>query len=179
MRYASCHPNREHHAKGLCKPCYDTEYSKIYQRTYRVAHREEMKAYQRSYYAKHREKKVIYWAEHRRERAIYVKGKYNTDPDYRLANVLRSRMVKALKNKQKSGSAVSDLGCSIPHFKLYIENQFEPGMSWDNYGEWHLDHVLPLSSFDLTDRSQFLTACNWLNYQPMWAADNLRKGGHR
>jgi len=49
-------------------------------------------------------------------------------------------------------------------------------MSWDNYGEWHLDHVQPLSSFDLTDRVDFLEACNWLNIQPLWAEDNLKKG---
>ena len=82
-----------------------------------------------------------------------------------------------IEGKQKAGSAVRDLGCSIPAFRLYIENQFEPGMSWDNYGKWHLDHVMPLSGFDLTDRTQFLEACNWLNYQPLWAADNIRKGG--
>ena len=95
--------------------------------------------------------------------------------DERIKQRLRTRMYIAVRNGQKSGSAVRDLGCSIPHFKLYIENQFDPGMSWDNYGEWHLDHVIPLSNYDLNDRNQFLEAANWLNYQPLWAIDNLRK----
>jgi len=87
-------------------------------------------------------------------------------------------MYIAVKDGQKSGKTLEDLGCSIPHFKLYIENQFENGMSWDNYGEWHLDHVMPLAKFDLTNRTQFLEAANWLNYQPLWASKNLSKGAN-
>ncbi len=49
-------------------------------------------------------------------------------------------------------------------------------MSWDNYGEWHLDHIRPLSSFDIADRAQFLIAAHYTNYQPLWAADNISKG---
>ena len=104
-----------------------------------------------------------------------MKERYK-DPQFRLMRNLRVRFNRALRGKVKNGSAVLDLGCSIPHFKLYIENQFDPGMSWANYGEWHLDHVFPLSHFDLTERSQLLEACNWLNYQPLWALDNARKG---
>lgn len=94
----------------------------------------------------------------------------------RLAVNLRIRLHHAVKRGQKAGSAVGDLGCSIAAFKLYIENQFESKMTWDNYGEWHLDHIIPLASFDLTERQQFLEACNWLNYQPLWANDNISKG---
>lgn len=97
---------------------------------------------------------------------------------FKLSIVLRSRMCSALKRGYKSGSAVKDLGCSIQEFKEYIEKQFEPGMSWENYGvwSWHLDHKLPLSSFDLTDREQFLKAAHYTNQQPLLAKDNLVKG---
>lgn len=88
---------------------------------------------------------------------------------------LRSRLRSAIKNGARSGSAVRDLGLPIPDFMSYIAAQFKPGMSWDNWGEWHLDHIRPLASFDLSHRTQLLEACNYRNYQPLWAADNLGK----
>ena len=106
---------------------------------------------------------------------------YNRQPGKQehIANVLRKRIYSALKNNARRGSAVRDLGCSILQFRSYIENQFEEGMNWDNYGKlhgrWQLDHIRPLSSFDLTNRDQFLQAVHYTNYQPMWAEDNLAK----
>jgi hypothetical protein len=70
---------------------------------------------------------------------------------------------------------VGDLGCTIDEFKRYIEGKFGGGMSWDNYGEWHLDHIIPLSKFKLEDRQQLLIACNYTNYQPLWGKDNMSK----
>ena len=102
------------------------------------------------------------------------------DLNYHLRSALRCRLKEALKNGQKSGSAVDDLGCSIEFLKSYLESLFLPGMTWDNWGVngWHIYHILPLSSFDLTDREQFLEACNYRNLQPLWAADNIRKSNH-
>lgn len=92
---------------------------------------------------------------------------------YRLAGNLRTRFTAALKANSKAGSAVRDLGCSVDEFKLYIENQFDDGVTWDNYGKiWELDHIQPLRDFDLTDRSQVLEACNWLNLRPMLIEEN-------
>lgn len=88
---------------------------------------------------------------------------------------LRQRLYHAIKGDYKTGSAVQDLGCSICYFKKYIESKFTTGMSWDNYGMWHIDHIIPLSHFDLTDREQFLRACHYTNLQPLWAGDNLSK----
>lgn len=100
---------------------------------------------------------------------------YKNNLDYKLRLILRTRLNMAIRNNQKVGSAVQDLGCSIGEFKLYIENQFEEDMSWENFGEWHLDHVIPLKDFDLTNRMEFLEACNWLNIRPLWARDNLAR----
>ena len=75
----------------------------------------------------------------------------------------------------RGGSAVRDLGCSIPEFMIYIESLFQPGMSWDNRRTWHIDHVIPLAAFDLTDPEQFKQACHYTNLQPLWATENLRK----
>lgn len=95
-----------------------------------------------------------------------------------LANNLRSRLRLAIKNQQKAGSAVADLGCSISELKQHLESQFQTGMNWQNYGQWHIDHIQPLASFNLEDREQFLAANHYTNLQPLWAEDNLRKGDH-
>ena len=183
------HPERKHSAFGKCKSCYDMNRNSAPERraakakydskyvidhkderaAYKLSHKAEITKYRAEYYRMNKTKETKRHVEYKRKR-------YHNDIDFKLTELLRSRLRLALKRDSKSGSAVGDLGCSIRQFKLYIENQFESGMSWDNYGEWHLDHVQPLSSFDLTDRSQFITACNWLNYQPLWASDNIRKG---
>jgi hypothetical protein len=67
------------------------------------------------------------------------------------------------------------LGCSIPELMVHIEARFTDGMSWDNYGAWHLDHIKPLILFDLTVREHFLKAAHYTNLQPLWAADNISK----
>ena len=176
IKIADCHPNRKHYARGLCGPCYWTKY--------RLDNKEKYTQYKTQYYKNHKEeiiqKNAQYYQDHKEEiaqyRAQYEHDRYKNDLQYRIAAILRSRVRAAIKNGQKAGSFVRDLGCSIPQFILFIENQFEPGMAWDNQGEWHLDHVIPLSSFDLEDRTQFLEAANWLNYQPLWATDNFKKG---
>jgi len=154
----------KHHGKGFCRRHYNYEYKKE-RIEYRLDNREKIV-----------ERKAKYYQNHKIERLEYERNRRIDDIQYRLSTVMRTRMNKAIKGIVKAGSAVRDLGCSLGQFRLFIENQFESGMSWDNYGKWHLDHVQPLASFDLTDRSQFLTACNWLNYQPLWAGDNIRKG---
>lgn len=99
-------------------------------------------------------------------------------PIYRISSRLRTRLKNAIRYKLKTGSAIRDLGCSIYFFKSYLEKMFTPGMSWENYGKWHIDHIRPLASFDLTDRLQLLQACNYTNLQPLWALDNMKKGAH-
>jgi hypothetical protein len=96
----------------------------------------------------------------------------------RIAYSLRNRLKQVLKNNYKCGSAVDDLGCSVTELKVYLELKFKDGMSWENWGRlgWHIDHIIPLSSFDLTDREQFLKACHYTNLQPLWAKENLSKG---
>jgi hypothetical protein len=88
---------------------------------------------------------------------------------------LRTRFYQAVKKGYRAGSAVADLGCSIKELKLYLEKKFEIGMTWDNYGRWHIDHIIPLSSFDLTNREHVKKVCNYTNLQPLWAEDNLKK----
>lgn len=99
---------------------------------------------------------------------------YHTNVQYKLRMLLRSRVRGAVKYG-RSGSPVGDLGCTISELKAHLEARFEVGMSWDNHGAWHIDHIVPLKKFDLTSREQFLQACNYTNLQPLWAEDNLKK----
>lgn len=118
-----------------------------------------------------------FWRQNNREKtALYSREKYYKNNQFRLAHNLRRRLQKALKNKSTSGSAVRDLGCSVAELETHLQNHFQPGMTWQNYGRWHIDHKLPLFSFDLTDREQLLKAVHYTNLQPMWARENLEKG---
>jgi len=105
----------------------------------------------------------------------WKKNKRNTDPEYKLRTLLRTRLWCALKRNYKSGSAVKDLGCSVKELKSYLEERFKEGMTWENHGKWHIDHIKPLSKFDLTNREQLLEAIHYTNLQPLWAEENLKK----
>ena len=96
----------------------------------------------------------------------------------RLAKRLRNRIKSALNNNKKIGSAVKDLGCSLEELKQHLEAQFQLGMSWNNWSfeGWHIDHIEPLSKFDLTNKEEFMKACHFSNLQPLWAVDNWKKG---
>lgn len=107
----------------------------------------------------------------------HIKNRKLTDINFKLADSLRCRLRSAIKKNTKTGSAVRDLGCTIEELKVYLEKQFKDGMTWQNHGKWHIDHIIPLISFNLEDREQFLKACHYTNLQPLWAKDNLSKGG--
>ena len=121
------------------------------------------------------------WKKNNREKNLetikkWQKKQFESHSNYALAHLLRTRLNTALKGNYKAGSAVADLGCTIEEFRKHIESQFLPGMNWNNRGRWgeswHIDHVKPLAHFDLTDRRQFVEACNYKNMQPMWCVDN-------
>jgi hypothetical protein len=116
------------------------------------------------------------YAKNKKNQIARKKYRYNNDPIFRIRHVLRNRLYCAIKREVKTGSAIRDLGCSIQELKLRLESLFKPGMSWDNYGRWHIDHIKSLDSFDLTDINQVRIACHYSNLQPLWAEDNLRKG---
>lgn len=99
------------------------------------------------------------------------------DLDFKITENIRAAMHGALNRNTKSGHTVELLGCSIEYLRHYLENQFTEGMAWNNYGVhgWHIDHVIPLSYFDLTDPSQQRRAWHYTNLQPLWARDNLKK----
>lgn len=106
----------------------------------------------------------------------YQRDRYNKDVNFKLKKRLRNRLYLAVKNNQKKGSAIKDLGCSIEELKNYIENQFKDGMTWENYGvKWEIDHIKALCLFDLCNKEQFLTACSFKNLKPLLKEEHLIK----
>ena len=81
-----------------------------------------------------------------------------------------SRQMRAAVPRQ------SMCGCSTAVLRDYLEGLFSGGMCWENYGEWHIDHIRPCASYDLTDAEQVRECFHYTNLQPMWALDNIRKG---
>jgi hypothetical protein len=137
---------------------------------------ERVRAYQKQY--RNNNKHRI--AEQKRR---WIRDRYTHDIQFKLRTIIRSRFKVAIHNNTKSGKAVELLGCSIMEFKTYIEAKFESWMNWDNWGRydidrmtWHIDHIVPLASFDLSDPEQLKKACHYTNLQPLLAYDNLSKG---
>lgn len=106
----------------------------------------------------------------------YCRNKYKNDIEYKIISLLRRRMRAALKEKNKSESTKELLGCSIKKLRQHLELQFEEEMTWDNHGEWHIDHIKPCALFDLTDEEQQKECFHYSNLQPLWAQENLSKG---
>jgi hypothetical protein len=113
----------------------------------------------------------------RQRKTAWEKKRCETNISYRIKVRLRGRLNSAIKHGCKSGSAVRDLGCTIEELKIYLESKWLPGMNWENHTliGWHIDHIIPLASFDLTNREQLLKACHYTNLQPLWAKDNIAK----
>lgn len=106
----------------------------------------------------------------------WANNKYATDINYRIKSSIQARIRRAIKNNYKSASTVGLVGCSIEYLKYYLEFQFKDGMSLDNYGDWHIDHIIPCASFDLSDPEQQKVCFHYSNLQPLWMKDNVSKG---
>lgn len=121
-----------------------------------------------------REKNTEHWKLMARLR---YKEKMKTDPEFRLKNSLRIRILVALRKTPKSNNTAKLLGCSIEDLKKHLEKQFTKGMTWENHGlrGWHVDHIIPCSAFDLTKENEQKKCFNYMNLQPLWAKDNLTK----
>lgn len=107
----------------------------------------------------------------------YATAKRKTDPVFALVCLVRNRTFLALQkqNASKCARTLALLGCTAAKLCDHIQSLFAPGMAWENRGEWHIDHIIPLSKFDLRDREQQAAAFHYTNLQPLWAEDNLRK----
>jgi|GWRWMinimDraft_13_1066021.scaffolds.fasta_scaffold10855_1 hypothetical protein len=144
---------------------------KLTEKAYQEANKDKIKVQRKAYREANKDKLKL-------KKKVYKNNKLKTDIQYKLSHNLRTRLRRTIKGNYKAGSAVGDLGCSIEELKQHLESKFKPGMTWDNWtvDGWHIDHIKPLTSFDLTNRQQLLEACHYTNLQPLWAKDNLSKG---
>ena len=107
----------------------------------------------------------------------YQNKRNKEDINHRLAGSLRARLRAAIKKNRtvKSFRTMELVGCTIDELKKHLERKFKKGMSWNNYGKWHVDHVVPVDFFDLTKIEEQKKCFHYLNLQPLLARDNLRK----
>jgi hypothetical protein len=105
---------------------------------------------------------------------LYKRKRRGEDSLYRLGDNISRLIRKSINKGYKKGSSTYEiLGIGETQFKEWIEGQWQEGMSWDNYGEWHLDHKIPISSGMNEEEKRKLN--HYTNLQPLWAIDNLRK----
>jgi len=163
--------NRQYRLKNI-------EKEKVRQKEYRKNNIEKLKEMEKLRDPeKEKLRRKIYCKNNRQKINLYIRNRYKNDTQYRLTCVLRNRLYSTTRYKRRAGSAVKDLGCTLEEFKIYLESKFINGMSWDNwaYKGWHIDHIIPLSSFDLTKEEEFKKAVHYTNLQPMWSMDNHKK----
>ena len=96
------------------------------------------------------------------------------DPQGYLRHIVSSRIQSAL-NSDKSKHSIEYLGCTIDEFKEHIEKQFIEGMTWENHGEWHIDHIIPIK-YENPTLEETIERLHWTNTQPLWATENIAKG---
>lgn len=168
-------------------------YSEIQQK-WRENNREKQNEYTKDWYCRNKERKLSnnrtwlernpnymkQWRENNKEHCLeygreYAKSRYNNEPLYALADLCRGRIYKALINNgfTKKNKTEDMLGCSFEKLKEHLEGKFKDGMSWDNHGEWHIDHIVPLSS--ASTEEEILDLCHYTNLQPLWRSENLSK----
>lgn len=135
---------------------------------YRDSHREEINRKAKVYHDNPEVKTRINMRQNARRKV---------DINFKISSNLRSRICNALENNAKSKSTMELVGCSVEELKIYLENQFTKGMSWENHelDGWHIDHIKPCAKFDLTYPKQQEICFHYTNLQPLWAIDNLKK----
>lgn len=154
-------------------------YSKEYRRTHkkeiketmkywRLTHKDEINKQHKKYCKIHKEQ-INEW------RKEYLFNRRKNDINYKVRMNLSIRLCLALKGICKSKSTIQLLGCSIKDLRKHLQSKFQPGMSWSNYGKWHIDHIRPCAKFDLSKKSEQCKCFHYTNLQPLWAKDNLKK----
>jgi hypothetical protein len=159
---------------GYCKPCLS-----IIAHNYYLKNTQKLKNQSKLYRKINKVKISIflktYNLTHKNKRNQYRRNKRITDLNYKLTENLRTRIWSALKGINRSKNTMKLVGCSVIFLKSHLESNFTSGMSWENYGEWHIDHIKPCASFNLSKPEEQRKCFHYTNLQPLWAKDNLTK----
>ena len=147
---------------------------------YRKNKKEIQKKYMKDYYQNNLEKRKKYLEKNKEKiklkRNISEKNKRNLNPLHKLKIYTRNRICFYIKrnNITKRNATFKIVGCSPEELKIHLEKKFTEGMSWENQGKWHIDHLIPLSSAKTEE--ELYKLCYFTNLQPMWGLENIRKG---
>jgi len=174
---------------GYCPTC--KECRKHNDKLYYNERKNEILKYQKEYYSNNSEKVKKREKERRKNysekikeyelkrkslRKKYISEYYTKrrqeDILFKISGNIRNRINKFLNKKSKNTELI--LGISFDDLKIHLEKQFNNGMSWENYGDWHIDHIIPLSS--AKSEEEIYKLCHYENLQPLWSIDNLKKG---
>ncbi len=172
-RMSAWTPVRRQEARAYCKAYYATHRDALLvaARQYREGRRLERTTYNKAYIKSHRDRYNFL-------RNKYLARRRVSCPQFKLIQSLRRRVAGALRGAIKIATTVSLLGCSPEQLRQHLERKFHPGMSWLNYGimGWHVDHIKPCASFDLSIPEHQRQCFHYTNLQPLWWYDNLQKG---
>jgi len=167
--------DKRHLLKSRCKSCILDD-----RKIYRLDNIEKFKEKDKKYHIENRDKRIKYskyWNDkNKNHRNEYSKIKYNNDLDFKLMTNIRNRIRMAIKRNTKSNFTLGLIGCSIDELKKYLEINFKEYMTWDNYGEWQIDHIIPCSKFNLSNENEQKKCFNYSNLQPLWKEENRAKG---
>lgn len=167
VKSVECFGNNKNTRDGLqcaCKSC-DSEYYRANREKYKKRYeskRDDLIEYQKQWNAENKSKRV---ALKKSFRYRLIKNAYN-----RYNDKMREKGIPVDLPFEEI------LGCSYCKFLDHLRSLYQPGMTDDNYGEWEMDHIYPIYSFDLTDKKQQLKCFHFTNIQPLWKKDHLEKG---
>lgn len=145
------------------------EHTLQYTRNWKAANKEHVSEYNSKYSVENRN-------EIQKRSTAYHIMRYHNDVNFKLARKIREKCSRVVKSVRPSEEALRILGCTQQFLKAWLEYNFTPEMNFDNYGKvWHIDHLIPISKFDLTDDNEMRKCFHWTNCQPMLARENQSK----
>lgn len=177
---------------SICKSCinsinktYREENSESFNKMRKVNYQSNIllrRIEKKKYYAAHKPEKSKYDKDYRKRNSLKIKEYkkaweilHKDDPLFKIKRNLRRRVHHALQGNRKANRTFELIGCTPEFFKNYISSLFTKGMSWNNYGKWHIDHIKPCFTFDLSDSDQQRICFHYTNQRPLWAEDNLSR----